>query len=346
MRVLLVGDVPPPPGGIAVHVQQWARLLAGRGVTVQVMDTGKGRHHGPGIRPLGGAKGLLKEAAAAFADRSLVHVHVSGNNPKSWALAAAFGRPHDRGRRRILTVHSGLAPAFLARARGNRWLARAVLPGYGAVVAVSQGVRAALTEAGASSGQLHVIPAYLGTGDVPGLLPSAVAELRAKHAPLIAWASHPSQAYGLAHALDALAALRGALPTLGAVVFGPGTGGAAFRSEVTRRCPGVSVIGLGPLPHVEALSVLQAADLSWRPTLVDGDALSVREALALGKRCIASDAAPRPAGAQVYRAGDAGALVRASLEVLARPPTQAGPGSGTGALWSLYQQERERACGG
>jgi len=332
VNVLLVGDVPPPPGGIAIHVHQLAGELAARGAAVQVVDTGKGRHRGLGVRPLGGAGGLAREVVSALGRDALVHVHVSGNNPKAWALAAAFGAPHARGARRLLTVHSGLAPAFLSRQRSHRWIARAALSGYASVVAVSEAVRDALAEVGNVRSRVHVVPAFLGVPEAPAPLPGAVKAWRARFRPLVAWASHPSPTYGLAHALDALAAL----PSAGAVVFGPGTEETAFRSDVARRGLGARVLGLGAISHAGALSVMRAADLFWRPTLADGDSLSVREACALGVRCLASDAAPRPPGVPVYRTGDAAALAGASLQVLSRPPPAAGVGAGAEALWSLY----------
>lgn len=41
---------------------------------------------------------------------------------------------------------------------------------------------------------------------------------------------------------------------------------------------------------------------------MDGDAVAVREAAAAGMRIVASDTVPRPAGAALFRAGDAQSL--------------------------------------
>jgi len=43
MKVLLVGDFPPPHGGVAVHVEQLWRSFTAAGVLVKVLDIG----HGP-----------------------------------------------------------------------------------------------------------------------------------------------------------------------------------------------------------------------------------------------------------------------------------------------------------
>jgi glycosyltransferase involved in cell wall biosynthesis len=47
--------------------------------------------------------------------------------------------------------------------------------------------------------------------------------------------------------------------------------------------------------------LVEAADVMIRPTLTDGDALSVREALHMGKPVIASDIVSRPDGVVVYQ---------------------------------------------
>jgi glycosyltransferase involved in cell wall biosynthesis len=51
---------------------------------------------------------------------------------------------------------------------------------------------------------------------------------------------------------------------------------------------------------LDFLTLMRRADIVLRPTLSDGDALTVREALFFGKPVIASDVVPRPAGTIVY----------------------------------------------
>jgi glycosyltransferase involved in cell wall biosynthesis len=61
----------------------------------------------------------------------------------------------------------------------------------------------------------------------------------------------------------------------------------------------------GELPHEVALGVMRRANLFVRPTYFDGDASSVREALAMGVPVVASDTDHRPAGVLLFRRGDA-----------------------------------------
>ena len=43
MRVLLVGDYPPPYGGIAVHLQHLTRTLPQEGIACRVLNIGPNR---------------------------------------------------------------------------------------------------------------------------------------------------------------------------------------------------------------------------------------------------------------------------------------------------------------
>src|SRR5205823_13169182 len=59
-----------------------------------------------------------------------------------------------------------------------------------------------------------------------------------------------------------------------------------------------------------------------RPTYFDGDASSVREALSLGVRTVASDTDFRPHGTRLFPKGDADALAEAIEKALIEPAVQ------------------------
>jgi len=59
------------------------------------------------------------------------------------------------------------------------------------------------------------------------------------------------------------------------------------------------------------IKLITESDMVLRPTNTDGDALTVREALFLGKTVIASDVVIRPAGTLLFKNRDAGSLAAA-----------------------------------
>jgi glycosyltransferase involved in cell wall biosynthesis len=65
-----------------------------------------------------------------------------------------------------------------------------------------------------------------------------------------------------------------------------------------------SVLLLGDVGHDSCIGLMSACDVFLRPTLEDGDSISVREALAMGVPVVASNVGARPAGAILFDPGD------------------------------------------
>jgi glycosyltransferase involved in cell wall biosynthesis len=303
---------------VASHVAELARACGGRATIVD---------------PARGKTRLLLEVRRARA----VHVHVCGHNRGSFSLlgvclAAARGPV-------IVTLHSGLAPVWLATlgplARSG---VRFLLGRCAAVVCVSSALADRVHTIGTRRAPVLVAPAFLGA-------PSPRTwrrKLPADGRPLVAAAVAPGIEYGadllvaafsrlqcrLALGVAQEAALRplGERPRL--IVFGPGSKAVAAQVD--------GAIGLGELAHDEALGVIARCDVFVRPTRADGDALSVREALALGRRVVASDAAARPPGVITYPTDDPAALAQAIDRALSTPASRVKVERGLDTLRTLY----------
>jgi glycogen synthase len=301
-RVLLVGALPPPTGGVATHVRELARALAEAGVDVTTVDP---RDH----------RRLLVELARA----DFVHLHTNGHNRGSWMLAALCS-----GRRSLLTLHSGLAPAYIAAHR----FTRAVAARYRQVIAVNDEIARALDVD-------TVLPAWTPRSLAFRLPPPGLSRLRARHRPLYAAALAPGPEYGASLLLDAFAALP--LPDKGLIVHGPGT--RALADDVSRRGLRHSVALLGELPRERALAVVAACDVFVRPTLADGDSVSVREALALGRPVVASAVGHRPEGVLTFRACSAANCAELLFHAHVCAPSTPHPPTGDAlpSLLKIYQ---------
>jgi glycogen(starch) synthase len=319
-RIALVGDYPPPHGGVSVHVAALERALRGRGVDARVLDIGKGRHEGPSVVPAGTPLRYAAALARAAAERRVVHAHTSGANPKSWMVAASAGRARLPGApRAVLTLHSGLGPSWLAERRARRAAARLACAPYGRVVAVNAEIAEALASCGVRRERVVVIPAFLGAALAPGEPPARFAALRAAHAPVFCAAVAPGATYGEDVLVAAFEDVRAAEPRAALALFGPGS----ERGAGAALGPDRGVLALGEIDHAAALGVIGACDVFVRPTRADGDALSVREALSLGRAVVASGVGYRPPGCALVRAGDAADLARGMLAA-SRQPARAG----------------------
>jgi glycosyltransferase involved in cell wall biosynthesis len=328
-RVLLVGDYPPPWGGLSTQVAALRGRLLALGDDAQVLDIGPHRREPrpeclPARGPVAFARALLRHAARG----ATIHVHTNGHNPKSWMVAAMGALVGLRaGRRSVVSLGSGLMPAFVRAASPPlRAVVRLTLRAAGAVIVRTEVARAALLACGADPRAVAVLAGFYGvTAAEIGDVPEAVARARHAHRPLIGMISSPGPEYGLALLVDAAARLRPRYPALGVVLLGP---------DHMDGCPSW-IHAPGEVPRAALLAAMATLDVFVRPTYFDGDASSVREALALGVRCVASDTAVRPAGARTFPQGDADALADAIATVLGKPPARA-ESSSLGALLAIY----------
>jgi glycosyltransferase involved in cell wall biosynthesis len=79
---------------------------------------------------------------------------------------------------------------------------------------------------------------------------------------------------------------------------------------------GDSVKLCGDVSHQDFLQLLERSAAFLRPTLYDGDSLSVREAIALGLPVVATATDFRPAGTVQYQRDEPGDLTAKMLQVL------------------------------
>lgn len=339
MRVLLIGDYPPPHGGVAVHVEQLHNFFQSRGVESRVLDIGKGGRPDPGVLPVRSPAKLLVQLAQYVARGFSFHLHTSGNNPKAWALIAAVAQlPAPK----VVTLHSGLLPKFLGGSVWRQRFAALALRRFDRVIAVSEMVRDAVVLSGTPSAKVEVYPAFCASQVVPGAAPAGFDAIRARRSPLLAVQHHPSPVYGRDLMFAAVKKLSDRFPDVGLAVFGSGTHDAAFHQAArAHRVEGL-IENLGELEHSAALAVIRWSDAFIRPTTADGDSISVREALTLGVPCVASDVCARPLGTSTFRAGDADDLVEQITSVLVRGvhPVQS-PDAGPKVL-EIHEQIRTR----
>src|SRR5579872_55209 len=109
MKILLIGPLPPPHGGISVHLSEIHRRLAAAGVPCRVLNTSDVR------------SGSFHFALLLYSLQGwTLHLHANGHNWKSWLLALWCGIVGQSSRGCILTLHSGLAPGYVTALRGLR----------------------------------------------------------------------------------------------------------------------------------------------------------------------------------------------------------------------------------
>jgi glycogen(starch) synthase len=341
--VLVVGPLAPPRGGVSTHLDQLLGLLPEHGLSVAALN-----HRSAAETPVvlaGLHRNPLRYWWHLRRPRGrLVHYHFSRLDD----LVAVAG-----ARRRldecpfVLTVHGNkLADSLESTNLIRRRAARGALKRFDAVIAVSPRIAAGL-EPYVDSGRLSVVPAYLRGAQGPGELSDQAAQLVETGSPTlvvsayqIAFLDDGSDLYGIDSSIGAFIELGARHPALALLIFVAkpvrGRRATRFMAEQRRRLADAGLEQRFAVCIGEPLTPVFAHDVIYlRPSRRDGDAISVREALAAGVPVIATDVAHRPASVRLVPAGDPEALVASVSDAIgsrANNPGDDGVAGGDGYL--------------
>lgn len=344
-RVVLAGFYPPPFAGEPVHVKQLAQFLRDRGLRVEILNLNRQACPSPDYHSSTQRWALLWKLFTLGDQASIIHLHTNGHSLKSWLMILTAGlAARLRGVSAVLTLHSGLFPAYV-RGFGKlrRGLARWILRSFKRVVCVNGDICRTVQGLGITGACAVTIPAFLGVPVPPELAPPD-RELIRNLRPLLVTVAGGEQdpELGLAVVLHAVQQLVPSMPGVMAVLMGWQVG-PKTRPLIQELGLGAHAICLGEVSHDRCLAFLHAADVLVRSTFADGDAITVREGLAFGVPVVASDTDYRPEGVILFRKGDVADLVAKLTQVLTAPgagsrsprPFRVQPATD---LWEVYSE--------
>ena len=309
-RVVLVGPLPPPSGGMANQTKQLERLLSEEGAEVTLVSTNApfrpafvGRF--PGLRAffrLVPYRTRLRDAA-----RGATLFHVMANSGWAWNFFAA---PALRAARRagvpvVLNYRGGDAERFFARSfpvveKTLRTAAAVVVPsGFLKDVFARYGVETEIVPNIVDLERFRPVPGERNGG---GLVRRSLGE----GGPRLLIARHLEPIYDVETGLRAFQILRDRYPT--AVLDVAGSGPDRKRLERLSGELGLerSVRFLGQVANEIMPSLYQSADIALNPSLVDNMPISVLEALASGVPVVSTSSGGIPA---MVKAGEEAILV-------------------------------------
>ncbi len=311
MKVTLVGHYPPPYGGVASLMKQMEAALAGRGVKVTVFNLGAGRPLAANVLNFD-TRNRLRQAlqlARAFAvhDTDLFH-YVSASYRSFWLGALCVVLARVAGRKIVFSVVGGAFKDFVgSMGPAARRLASASAGASHALVACNSEIEEILTSLVPGKKVYRMQNCFPITADGNAVMPGAVDDFLRTHSPVVCTTGAASAEYGLKDAVGAMSLVRREFPGAGLLVALTKYGEAVYEEELTR-----AVGSLGLTEHVliqrdlpDFVSVMKRSDVFLRSTLVDGDSISVREALFIGVPAVVSDTPFRPEGVVLFRKGDA-----------------------------------------
>ncbi len=306
MKVLLVGPYPPPHGGVSVHLATARENLRDSGIECRVINVDRTAAASTEYTRIRGGLHLACLILGYSVRRWTVHVHISGHNRKGWLVAllcACAGRP---AQGRVLTLHSGMSPQYLDSCdRSTRALVAFTCRNYDRIICVNSQLVATIARVGGMPRErLQMLPAFLGSRTPLCAIPDHAARWLEAHEPVLSTVLWFRPEYAFDLLIDTFEALRSRYPHAGLLVMGDSEHTPAARQMTISRGLGESVLLLGDTSHDLCLALMSRSDLFVRATLADGDAISVREALAAGVPVVASDVGARPPAAMLFTAGE------------------------------------------
>ncbi len=355
--VLVLGPVPPPFGGVSLHIVRFMELLARQGVDARaVRYTGTTRRGRIGkLRQVAGMV-LGVYLSAPLGRRDVLHLHYGGMG-YFLALAPLLALTPAR---KAVTFHSVRviqdlegSPAWI------RSLAIRLLGDFDLFVAVRSEIGEQLRALGLSRPAITVMPAFLPPApaerDLGRLPPDVAAPLesaQAEHRLQVCCAAYylgqgygHEDIYGVESLLATWAAENpadGRPCDLWVLVSNrPETAAQKEAESAIRahaeRIPGFRLHLQYGLPLIP---VMARCSGFLRPSREDGDSVAIREALGMGVPVLASDVVARPAGVATFALGATGAFAAALRDFL-QPLAPTEPGACHAILDSESDRFRE-----
>jgi glycogen synthase len=346
--VILVGPYPPPFGGISAHVVRLAGGARERGLSVGIVNHFRTRGSDPQIlaelrRNPWRYWWVLRRMRAG-----VIHYH---HARWSTLLATAWALRRSPAST-VATIHGReLEPFLRSRIPGVAATTCWALRTFDVLIAVSAEIERSLTAA--VGHPVAVLPAYLSEPD-DGAMLSPDAEAFLRRGPSLVTAAYRLSIgrsgrtiYGIETALDSFSAIASRHPRVRLAIFVASPPRSRRQSALLQQL--IAKTGddklrrrVGVFYGQPLVPALRLGAIFLRPTLTDGDAVSIREALAAGVPVLASDVVRRPAGVTVLPLDSRRwaeeidrVLSHGDLRVRAQPVAQPDP---LGQLMAIYER--------
>lgn len=306
-----MGPYPPPHGGVQTNIVSIRRFLLAHGIPCSVINlTRHRRADAEQVYHPRNALEVLRLLARLRCD--IIHLHIGGSiSPRLLALGLLCCLLPRR--KTVLTFHSGGYPTSEAGKTPRPATLRGfILRRFDRVIAVNQELVKVFQKFGVAPHRVRLIsPHSLPARATQGALPRQLGMFLESHSPVLTTVGLLEPEYDLPLQVEALALVLERFPSAGLLIIGSGSLEEELRGLIDSKRYSEHILLYGDLEHAATLGAIEKSDLVLRTTLYDGDSISVREALHLGVRVIATDNRMRPHGVHLIPASDLGALWRA-----------------------------------
>lgn len=322
IRILLIGPVPPPSGGVSIHVRRLAKKInESPDFECAVFDIGKMKFY----NSISAQKNLI-EALIYFFNCSIVHIHIAH---KYKVIVAGIAKLF--GKKIVFTQHN------LREEKNQSSIKMYNLSSK--IIVVNPNSRADKNE------KVLIIPAYIPADQKEDIGNNLKNDLTKYKKVVVAIASHPPEKpvlqngkdiYGFDVILNAYERFAQA----GMLLLLIDVNGAmsSFYEKQVRMLIAENLAVKYVSSEVAFSSLLKYIDVFIRPTRSDGDSIAIREALACGVKVLASDCVTRPSGVALFKNGDELSLSEELLDLLKKSkPTPLAQSDNSRQILVLYR---------
>lgn len=317
-KILLVGTYPPPLGGVSVHIKRLSRQLKTNGCEVNIFDVSK--QNGSKITIF---FRLLKLITITRFD--IVHIHV----PNLIMDSVLFLLKYLKRYKLYYSYHN---PRIFLNINGfNGYFIRRFIRHLDYLILVSEQILVGIEKIQIKLPKNVLVenaflpPSLEEENYIVAAYPNETKEFIKTHKPLIIANAFKIlfyenvDLYGLDLCVELIHKLKQNFPKVG-LLFALADESANVDYIILMKHK-IKELGIQEqfnfmTGQKELWPLFKQADLSIRPTITDGDAISIREALYLNCPVIASDVAKRPEGTITFKSRDLDDLYLRVSEIL------------------------------
>lgn len=321
MRILEIGNWPPPVCGWSMSVVGLRRELESRGWECRVMNLNENRRvKSPEYIDVQNGPDYLWKIVRCARDGCAIHVRANAESLDVYILAfLALFVARVWGRPALLTYAGGHQQTHFPAPRWNpkHWAFALLFRMAHQIYCNSEVVRSGILAAGANENRVfavpHTSPHYLQF--TPSPLPADMEDFYARHERVFFLYICFRKEYALEFVAEIIRRYRLQFPDAGFVFVGPGKNELAAMKDFLREQKIDDAVYLsGSVPHDLFLNLLKRSTAYIRIPLTDGVCSSVLESLKLTIPVFASDNGTRPAGVELWRAGDRDGLMQLMIK--------------------------------
>lgn len=310
LRVALVGSYPPPYGGITIHVQRLKAHLDKNGYKCIVYSsTGRDAPPVESVRRQNIKKTILD---IFFSSDWIIHYHDT-----DWRIGVVIGILGLLGKKVVFSIHGeNLNDSLQNGGLLRRAIIKFALRHTTFVIADNADIRRLVLSLGIKPNRVDVVSAFIApmVNEVDyHKIPQYIWDFMKIHEPVISANAfrisfhNGFDLYGLDMIVDLLYNLIHKYPKIGVVFCLPQIGDEVYfskiKQEVERKGLTDNILFITE-PLAEAYPIWAESNIFVRPTVTDGDSLSIREALSLKTPVVTSDSCPRPNGVILFKNRD------------------------------------------